>query len=71
MNNLTPFSTPLIITGIVLIGLGLLISGKLGPLGRLPGDIVIERQSFTLYIPIATMLLISLLISLVAWLMRR
>ena len=43
---------------------------KLG-LGRLPGDIVVERENFRLYIPLATSLIISLLVSLVLWFVNR
>lgn len=58
--------------GIVLILLGLLWPwlGRLG-LGRLPGDIVIEREGFTLYLPITTSLLVSLVSSLLLWLLQR
>jgi len=44
--------------------------GKL-PLGRLPGDIVIERENLRLYFPITTMLLISGVVSLLLWWFRR
>jgi hypothetical protein len=62
----------LIIFGVVLIALGLLwpLIGKLG-LGRLPGDIVIERENFRLYFPIATSLLVSVVLSLILWLLNR
>jgi hypothetical protein len=62
----------LIVFGLVLVALGLLwpIIGKLG-LGRLPGDIVIERENFRLYIPLATSLLVSLVFSLILWLFNR
>jgi Protein of unknown function (DUF2905) len=62
----------LITFGIVLIVIGVLwpVLARLG-LGRLPGDIVIERENFRLYIPIATSLLISLLLSLVLWFLNR
>lgn len=65
-------SRALIIFGIVLIAIGLLwpLISKLG-LGRLPGDIVIERANFTLYIPITTSLLISIVISALLWLSNR
>ena len=43
---------------------------KIG-LGRLPGDIVIERESFRLYLPLGTSLLISLVLSLILWLSGR
>ena len=62
----------LIVFGLVLVALGLLwpIIGKLG-LGRLPGDIVIERENFRLYIPLATSLLVSVVLSLILWLFNR
>ena len=65
-------SRALIIFGIVLIAIGLLwpVISKLG-LGRLPGDIVIERENFRLYVPIATSLIISLVLSLLLWLFNR
>jgi Protein of unknown function (DUF2905) len=62
----------LIIFGVVLIGAGLLwpLIVKLG-LGRLPGDIVIERENFRLYLPIGTSVLISVILSLILWLLNR
>lgn len=41
------------------------------PFGRLPGDIVVERENFRFYLPLTSMLLVSALISLVLWLIRR
>ena len=62
----------LIILGVVLVVAGLLWPWltRLG-LGRLPGDIVIERESFRLYVPLMTGLLISLVLSLILWLLGR
>ncbi|MFM9883814.1 MAG: DUF2905 domain-containing protein [Burkholderiales bacterium] len=62
----------LIILGALLIALGLLwpLLAKLG-LGRLPGDIHIERDGFSFYLPITTSIIVSLVISLVLWLLRR
>jgi Protein of unknown function (DUF2905) len=62
----------LIILGVVLIVAGLLRPWltKLG-LGRLPGDIVIERDSFRAYIPITTSIVISVVLSLILWLLNR
>lgn len=62
----------LIILGVVLIGLGLLwpLILKLG-LGRLPGDIVIERDGFRLYVPLMTSLIVSVVLSLILWLLNR
>jgi Protein of unknown function (DUF2905) len=62
----------LMIMGIVFFVFGaLLASGWKIPLGRLPGDIVIERPGGAFYFPIVTCLLLSLLLSLIAWLLRR
>ena len=62
----------LIILGVVLVVAGLLWPwlSKLG-LGRLPGDIVVERENFRLYLPIATSILISVVLSLVLWFLNR
>jgi hypothetical protein len=63
----------LIIAGLLLAGIGLLITlgGKFNFLGRLPGDIRITRENFTLFFPLGSCLLISLLLSLIFWLFRR
>lgn len=62
----------LIITGLILVAVGIawLIGERLG-LGRLPGDIVIEREGYRLYIPIATSILVSLLLTALFWLFTR
>jgi len=62
----------LLIFGLVLVAAGLLwpLLAKLG-LGRLPGDIVIERENFWLYVPIGTSLLISAVLSLILWVIGR
>ena len=56
---------------IALFGLLLLLSGKLPWLGRLPGDIHIKRESFSFYFPLATSLLLSVVLSLILWFFRR
>ena len=62
---------------LVAVGLALLLAGLAWPLaskiglGRLPGDIAIRRPGFQFYFPVATCVLLSLLASFVAWLMRR
>ena len=63
----------LIVFGAVLLALGLLlqVSGKIPWLGRLPGDIRIERENFSFYFPIATSILLSVVLSLLLWLFRR
>ena len=62
----------LIAIGLVLVVVGLLWPwlSKLG-LGRLPGDIAMERGNFTFYFPIVTCLIVSIVLSLVFWLMNR
>ena len=62
----------LIVIGVILVVLGIAWPW-LGstPLGRLPSDIVIERDNFTFYLPITTMVLVSAVISLVIWLFRQ
>ncbi len=62
----------LIVIGATLIVVGFAWPwlGKL-PLGRLPGDLLVNRGNFKLYIPITTMLLVSLVLSLLLWVFRR
>jgi hypothetical protein len=62
----------LIVIGLIFLVIGLLWPwlGKL-PLGRLPGDIIIDRPNLKIYFPITTMVLISLVISLIMWLFRK
>lgn len=58
--------------GVALILVGLLLwSGSLSWFGRLPGDIHVERESVRVYIPFASMLIVSLVLSLVLYLIRR
>ena len=62
---------------LIVLGLAILVIGLLWPylsrigLGRLPGDIVIERDNISLYFPLVTCLLLSLLFSLVLWVVNR
>lgn len=60
----------LIVFGVVLIVLGLLMKAGV-PLGRLPGDIVFQRGQSTLYIPLVTCLLLSVVLSIILALLRR
>ena len=71
---MTPTSpgTILIAIGVGLILVGLLIwSGSLSWFGRLPGDIRIERETVRVYVPIVSMLVVSLVVSLALYLVRR
>lgn len=63
----------LIILGIVIFLLGVMLSagGRYLPLGRLPGDIVVRRTNFTFFFPIVTSIVLSILLTLVMWLLNR
>jgi hypothetical protein len=63
----------LIIVGVILVGMGVLLNlaHKAPFIGRLPGDIYIEKKNVTFYFPLATSLLISIVLSLVFWLWSR
>jgi len=65
-------SRTLIVVGLSIIAMGLLWPWltRIG-LGRLPGDIVIERENFRLYVPITTGILISIVLSAILWLINR
>lgn len=63
----------LIISGIVLAGLGLIFvfGQRIAWLGRLPGDIVIKKNHFTFYFPVATSVIISIILSLMFYLFSK
>lgn len=65
-------SRTLIVIGLLIVAAGVLWPwlGKLG-IGRLPGDFVIRREGFTFYAPITTCILLSVVLSVVFWLLRR
>ena len=57
--------------GIVVLGLLLTFAGRIPFLGRLPGDIVYRKGNFTFYFPLATSILLSIILTLLFWLFRR
>lgn len=60
----------LVIVGIIVVIIGLILwlgSNKCGWFGNLPGDIRIEKKNYSLYVPLTTMLLISIIASIVIW----
>lgn len=64
----------LILGGIILIIAGIIIyfaGDKLSWLGRLPGDIRIEKENTRIYFPITTMIILSILFSLIMWIIRK
>jgi len=63
----------LIVVGLVIALIGVLLSfaGRIPWLGRLPGDIYLKRENFTFYFPLATSIIVSLVLSFILWLFRR
>jgi len=70
---MAPAGKLLIIIGVlfVIAGVVVLAAGRVPFLGRLPGDITIRRDGFTVYMPLATSLLVSVILSLLLYLFRR
>lgn len=73
MNGLEPLGRSLVVLGIVLAAIGavLILGPRIPLLGRLPGDIRIDRDGLTIYLPIATMLILSVVLSVVLSLFSR
>jgi thiosulfate reductase cytochrome b subunit len=67
------FGKMLVVFGLVLVGVGLLLlyGSKIPWLGKLPGDITIRRENFTFYFPLATSIVVSLILTFLLWLFRR
>ena len=63
----------LIVFGLLVAGVGVmvLLAGRLPWLGRLPGDVSIERGNWTFYFPLATSLLVSVVLTLTFWIIGR
>ena len=63
----------LVITGLMIVAVGLLFWSGVGKswLGRLPGDIHYTKGHFSFYFPIVTCLILSLVLTLILWLLRR
>jgi hypothetical protein len=73
MNPVSLLGKILVISGLVLIivGIAFILGSKIPHLGRLPGDIYIQRKGFTFYFPITTAILISILLSLIFWIFNK
>lgn len=62
---------------LILIGIAVVVVGLFWPwlaklpLGRLPGDIIIDRPGFKVYIPITTMVIISIVLTVISWFLRK
>ena len=72
MSPSSPVGPTIVVVGLVIVAIGLLAwSGGLSWFGRLPGDVRVERDSVRVYAPIVSMLVISLVVSLVLYVVRR
>jgi len=73
MSPMNAIGRILILLGVVLVVMGvvLLFGPKIPVLGKLPGDISIERKGYALYVPITTCVLISIVLTLLMWLLGR
>jgi hypothetical protein len=73
VTGLEPLGRSLVVLGIVLAAIGavLLLGPRVPLLGRLPGDIRIDRDGLTIYLPIATMLILSVVLSVILSLFSR
>lgn len=67
MGEFSSFGKILMVLGIVIFLMGglMLVAGKLPYIGRLPGDIFIKRENFTFYFPLATGILLSIILTIV------
>jgi len=73
MHEINSLGRFLIFIGLLLIAFGAMLTlvNKVNWIGRLPGDIYAQKKNFTFYFPLATSILISLIISLILWLLKR
>jgi hypothetical protein len=73
MNPLPEFGKMILILGIlfVVIGLLLMLGPKIPLLGKLPGDFVVRRGNFTLYFPLATSILLSIVFTMIFFIFRK
>jgi len=63
----------LLLFGLLVAGVGLLLllTDKVGWIGKLPGDFTVRRGSFTFHFPLATCILVSIVLSLLLWIFRK
>jgi hypothetical protein len=73
VNAWPPFGKVLILFGFLMILVGglLLLAGKIPWIGRLPGDIYIQKKNFSFYFPLTTSIIISIILTLLFYLMTR
>lgn len=70
MQDFSAFGKILVVLGILIaiLGIFIIMAGKIPYIGRLPGDIYIRRKNFTFYFPLATSIIISIVLSILFWL---
>ncbi len=64
----------IVIIGVMLVIVGLILwffSSKFGWFGNLPGDIKVKKENFSFYFPITTMILISIIVSIIIWVIKK
>jgi Protein of unknown function (DUF2905) len=67
-----PLGQLIVAVGLILVVLGLMaVRGWLGWFGHLPGDVRVERENMRVYVPVISMLLISILLSVLSYVIRR
>ena len=73
MSDMHDIARMLVVFGLLIafVGLALMFVGRVPWLGRLPGDIHIQRGGWTFYFPLATSLLLSLVLTLILWILGR
>ena len=73
MSELQPFGRALLLLGLILCGLGVILlwGSKIPWLGRLPGDIAVRRDHFAFYFPLTSSIVVSVIISLILWMVSR
>jgi len=73
MPDLTGMGRILIVIGLVIAGVGcvMVFAGKIPLLGKLPGDFLFHRKNFSFYFPLTTSILISVILTLIVWLINR
>ena len=73
MNPMSALGKLLIITGLVIAGIGILVvlAPKVPRLGRLPGDVMVKKENFSFYFPVTTCIIISIILTLLFYLFRK
>lgn len=73
MGELSAFGRILILIGIIMIVVGglFMLGGKIPFLGKLPGDIAIQKKNYSFYFPVTTSIIISIILSFIMWLLSK